>query len=133
MGSSSPPAVTCRSCIASSSAAWVLGGVRLISSASMMLAKIGPAMNAKPAAAGLEVVLQHVGAGDVRRHHVGGELDPPERQAQDPRDRADQECLGQPRHPHEQDVAAGEEPGQQLLDHVVLADDHLADLVRSRR
>ena len=40
-----PPAVTCRSCIASSSAACVLGGVRLISSARIMLAKIGPAMN----------------------------------------------------------------------------------------
>ena len=37
--------MTCRSCIASSSAAWVLGGVRLISSARIMLAKIGPAMN----------------------------------------------------------------------------------------
>ena len=37
-----PAAVTCCSCIASSSAAWVLGGVRLISSASTRLAKIGP-------------------------------------------------------------------------------------------
>ena len=40
-----PPAVTCRSCIACSRAAWVLGGVRLISSASSMLAKIGPLRN----------------------------------------------------------------------------------------
>ena len=31
--------------MASSRAAWVLGGVRLISSARIMLAKIGPAMN----------------------------------------------------------------------------------------
>ncbi len=37
-----PPAVTCFSCMASSRAAWVLGGVRLISSASTTLAKIGP-------------------------------------------------------------------------------------------
>ena len=37
-----PPAVTWCSCIASSSAAWVLGGVRLISSARMTLAKTGP-------------------------------------------------------------------------------------------
>ena len=38
-----PPAVTCFSCIAWSSAACVLGGVRLISSARIRLAKIGPA------------------------------------------------------------------------------------------
>ena len=36
------PTVTCFSCIASSNAACVFGGVRLISSASTMLAKIGP-------------------------------------------------------------------------------------------
>ena len=34
--------VTCRSSIASSSEAWVLGGVRLISSASSRLVKTGP-------------------------------------------------------------------------------------------
>ena len=39
------PTVTSRSCIACSSAAWVLGGVRLISSARMMFEKIGPATN----------------------------------------------------------------------------------------
>ena len=38
----SPSSVTRRSCIASSSAAWVLGGVRLISSASSSSWKIGP-------------------------------------------------------------------------------------------
>ena len=38
----SPAAVTLCSCIASSSAACVRGGVRLISSASTMFAKIGP-------------------------------------------------------------------------------------------
>ena len=40
-----PFTVTWYSCIASSSAAWVFGGVRLISSARMMFAKIGPRMN----------------------------------------------------------------------------------------
>src|SRR5215217_4805832 len=39
-----PLTVTWYSCIASSRAACVLGGVRLISSARMMLAKIGPRM-----------------------------------------------------------------------------------------
>ena len=41
-GFRSPPTVTCRSCMDSSRAAWVLGGVRLISSARITLAKIGP-------------------------------------------------------------------------------------------
>ena len=39
--------VTLRSCIASSSAAWVFGGVRLISSASSRSQKIGPRVRAK--------------------------------------------------------------------------------------
>src|SRR5438445_13301779 len=39
------PAVTSRSCMACSSAACVLGGVRLISSASRILVKIGPSTN----------------------------------------------------------------------------------------
>src|SRR5579884_1219097 len=36
------PTVTCRSCMASRRAAWVLGGVRLISSARITLANNGP-------------------------------------------------------------------------------------------
>ena len=48
---------------------------------------------------------------------------------EDPRDGADQQRLGQARHADQQDVAAGEQPGQQLLDHALLADDDLADLV----
>ncbi len=43
------PRVTCRSSIASSSAAWVFGGVRLISSASSRLANTGPARNSNSA------------------------------------------------------------------------------------
>src|SRR3546814_3732014 len=46
-GSVSPSIVTVRSCIASSSAACVLGGVRLISSASSMSVKIGPRVSEK--------------------------------------------------------------------------------------
>ena len=46
-----PPTVTWCSCIASSSAAWVFGGVRLISSARITLAKIGPLQEPKLARA----------------------------------------------------------------------------------
>jgi hypothetical protein len=82
----------------------------------------------EPASAGLGVVLEDVGPGDVRRHHVGRELDAPEREARDPRHRADEQRLGQPGHPDEQDVPAGEQACEELLDHVLLADDDLADL-----
>ena len=46
-GSVSPSIVTCPSSIASSSAAWVLGGVRLISSASTIVANTGPLRSSK--------------------------------------------------------------------------------------
>ena len=42
-----PPAVTVRSCIASSSALWVRGVARLISSASSRLVKMGPGAKRK--------------------------------------------------------------------------------------
>ena len=44
--------VTWRSCIASSSALWTLAGARLISSARMMLWKIGPFLISKVAVSG---------------------------------------------------------------------------------
>jgi len=48
----------------------------------------------------LLVFLQHVRAGDVRGHQVGRELDPLELDVQDPRQRADDQRLGQPGHAH---------------------------------
>ena len=41
---------------------------------------------------------------------------------------ADQQRLGQPRHAHQQGVAPGEQADRQPLDHVLLADDHAAQL-----
>ena len=121
------PTVTSRSCIAWSNAAWVLGGVRLISSARMMLEKIGPGTNRNAPAAGLGL-LQDVGPGDVRRHQVGRELDPLEADVEDLGERADHQGLGQARHAHQEDVPPGEDRGEDLLDHFVLADDDLAQL-----
>src|SRR6478735_9117017 len=48
-GRGRPSTLTCRSSIASSSAAWVFGGVRLISSASSRLVNTGPSRNANSA------------------------------------------------------------------------------------
>ena len=125
-----PPAVIWYSCIASSRAAWVFGGVRLISSARITLPKIGPLQEAELAAARSPILLDHLGAGDVGGHQVGRELDAAELQGQGLGQRADHERLGQPRHAHQQAVPAGEHGHQQFLDHLLLADDNTAQLFR---
>ena len=84
---------------------------------------------AETAATRFLVHLQHLGAGDVRGHQVGRELNPPETQVQRLRQRGNQHRLGQPRHPDEQGVAAAEHRHQDLFDHRLLADDHLADFL----
>ena len=110
------------------SAACVFGGVRLISSASTMLAKIGPWHEAERPLAGRVVLLDDLGAGDVAGHEVGSELDAAELQVQGPGQGGHGQGLGQPGHADRQAVAAGEEADQHLLDHLLLADDHLVDL-----
>ena len=97
-----PPTVTWRSCMASSRAAWVLGGVRLISSARMTLANSGPCRNLNMPLAGGLVFLQHLGAGDVGRHQVGRELDAAEAQVERIGQRADHQRLGQAGHADQQ-------------------------------
>ena len=115
--------------MASSRAAWVLGGVRLISSARITLAKTGPARNLNSRVPGRLVLLDHLGAGDVGGHQVGRELDAAELERQGVGQRADHQRLGQPRHAHQQAVPAGEHRHQQLLDHLLLPDDHPAELL----
>ena len=110
--------VTRCSCIASSSADCVLGGVRLISSASTMLAKIGPGANTICRRPGRGVFLDDVGAGDVGRHQVGRELDAVELQLQHLRERRDEQRLRQARHADDQAVAADEERQQHQVDDV---------------
>ena len=80
------------------------------------------------AAAGRLVFLDHFRAGDVGRHQVGRELDAAELQRQGIGQRADHQRLGQARHADQQAMAAGEHGDQQLFDHLLLADDHLAQL-----
>ena len=87
-----------------------------------------PAHEAEDAPAGGAVLLEHVGAGDVRRHQVGRELDAPERQVEHVGQRLDQQRLRQAGHADEQAVAAREQRDQQVIDHRVLPDDALADL-----
>src|SRR6185369_9284087 len=91
-----PCTVTRCSCIASRSADCVFGGVRLISSARTMFAKIGPGANTicrRPVVASLH----QVRAGDVGRHQVGRELNTREFELEHARHRVDQQRLRQTR------------------------------------
>ncbi len=71
--------------------------------------------------------LHHFRAQDVRRHEVGRELDAlgfhPQHHAQG----LDQLGLGEARDADQQQMAAGKEGNQRLVDDILLAIDHLAD------
>ena len=106
---------------------WVLGVARLISSARTICEKIGPRWNSKIAPA-VGRFHDDVGADDVGRHQVGRELDPVEVERQRVGQGPDQERLAQPRHAFQQRMAADEQAGQDAVDDLVVADDHLGDL-----
>ena len=130
-GRVSPNVVTRRSCIASSSADCVFGDARLISSASSRFVKIGPAWKTNcllPVA-----LLQDVAAGDVRRQQVGRELDAADVERQQPRERLDELGLAQARQTFEQHMSPGEQRRDDLVDHLLLAEDHAAQLVDDAR
>ena len=88
--------------------------------------KIGPGTktSARPSAG----VLQDLHAGDVRRHQVGRELDAPELEVEDLRDRFHEQRLRQAGRAGDEAVPAGEKRDEDLLDDVLLADDHLPQL-----
>ena len=121
----SPSVVTCRSCIASSSAACVFGGARLISSASRRLAKIGPGRNSKSASRWLKidepVTSDGIRSGVNWMREKSSEVDL--------RERARHQRLRQPGVVLDQHVPVGEQPEQQQLERVALADDGPLDLV----
>ena len=74
------------------------------------------------------IVFDDVGAGDVRGHQIGRELDAAEQQAQSLRDGAHHQRLGGTGETGDQAVATHQQRGQDLVESLVLADDHLADL-----
>ena len=73
------------------------------------------------------VLLEDLGADDVGRHQVRRELDAAEVQRQRLAERAHEQRLAEAGHAFEQAVAAGEQADEELLDHLVLADDDLGD------
>ncbi len=62
------------------------------------LGKDRPGLEFKLPPAGVGIFLKDVGAGDVRRHQVGRELNSPIRQVRSPRQRADEQRFCRPRH-----------------------------------
>ena len=71
---------------------------------------------------------QDFGPRYIRRHQIGGELDALEFQSKDLRHRFYQERFGQAWGPGDEAVPAANQGEQDLVDHGVLADDHLTQL-----
>ena len=114
--------------MASSSADCVLGGVRLISSASRTLAKIGPGTKVQlrwPVTESSSMMSVPVMSDGIRSgvNWMRRKLRPSAS-----RQRAHQQRFRGARHARDQAMAADEERDQNLLDHFFLADDDLANL-----
>ena len=124
-GCVTPSTVICRSSIASSSADWVFGVARLISSASTNWPMIGPGRNSNSPVRWLI----HRDAGDVARQQVGRELDALEGAADRARDGLRQDRLADARHVLDQDMALAQHGDQREAHGIVLADDHALDVV----
>jgi hypothetical protein len=107
-----------------------LGGVRLISSASTRFANTGPWMKRIarfPVVASSSMMSVPVMSLGIRS---GRELDAIELEVEQSREARDQQRLGQARNADQQHMAVGEERGEELIDHLILADDHLAKLAQ---
>ena len=66
---------------------------------------------------------ENLGAGDVRRHEVGRELDAMKLEVKNPGDGTHHQRLGQAGHAGDEAVATGEERDENLLDRRLLPDD----------
>ena len=108
----------------SSSAAWVRGGMRLISSTSSRSVKTGPAWKAKSSGTGA----QNRGAENVGRHQVGRSLHALKAEAEQTAQSLDDQRLGDAGNAFEQRVALAEYGDQDLFDHLILAGDDAAQL-----
>ena len=120
-----PSTVTWRSSIASSSAAWVFGDARLISSASDDVGedRAGPELEA------LGGPVPHADADDVGRQQVGRELDAAVVGVDRRGERLGQRGLADAGHVLDEQVALGEQAEEGQQDDVVLALDDPADVV----
>ena len=74
------------------------------------------------------IVLDDIGAGDVRRHQVGCELDSGELEIQDVGHGLNNQRLGQPRHANDQAISSDKQGQQHLVDDGLLSDDDFPEL-----
>ncbi len=115
--------VTSRSCMA-----WEEGGLGLGRGAIDFIRKEeGGEDRAAQERELIALEVEDIGAGDVRGHEVGRELDAGEVAAEDMGEGADEEGLGDAGHAFDEGVMAGEDDDERFLDDIVLADDDLAD------
>ena len=84
----------------------------------------GPGMKRELLAA--LALLQDVAAGDVGRQQVRRELNAPEIERQQSRQRLHKFGLAEPGKAFEQDMSAGEQRRDDFIDHLFLAEDHAA-------
>ena len=75
------------------------------------------------------IFLDNVGAGDVRRHEVGRELDSRKLQAHHIAQSRNQLGLAQTGHSLQQDVAAGEQTHDYAVDDFAVTDDDLSNFI----
>ena len=87
------------------------------------------ALNESKFASAFVVFIENIGPRDVRRHQVGSELNPFERDIQDTGERADKKSFGQSGNTDQQTMPTGENRREQLLDHVFLSDDDFAQFL----
>ena len=118
------PIVTWCSCMTSSSADCTFAGARLISSASRKLREYGAEVRVE----GTGVRPVDPRAHEVGRHEVRRELDAVEGSAENAGGGLDGQRLRETGNALDQQVAAGEQAGQDPLEHLVLAGDHAPDL-----
>ena len=114
--------------MASSSADCVFGGVRLISSASTMLPKIGPGTKVQrrcPVVGSSSMMSVPVMSEGIRSGVNWMRL---KHQAERLGNRADHERLRRAGQAGDQAMAADKQRDQNLVEHFLLSDDHLADL-----
>ncbi len=116
--------VTWRSSMHSSSADWVLGEARLISSPRTMLAKIAPGLNSKSRCSWLKTLTPVTSVGK----QIGGELEPAERAIDRSRDGFGEHRLADAGYVFDQQVALGDQGDQGEADLGVLATHDLLDV-----
>ena len=119
--------------MASSSAACVLGGRTIQLVGEQQMREHGPFLKREVPLAGAVILLENLGAENVARHEIGGELNAPklerERLAEDPHE----QCLAESGHTLEQAVPTREQSDQELLDGLILTDDDARDLAAHAR